>query len=312
MLKKVIYKLYILFTLALIISLPKSVTSQTSQWQITPGDANGNPQPGGINNLYNTVHKKYVMYGRRKYGINLVWTKSTSFGTEGWKPFYFSRKNKDDKSLLKYGELVAMNAHRGGYIKYKKRRNGINLVWSKTPVYQWKITGGEIGMEIEATHGAVGLYNTKHKDHIVYCKRSRGINLRWAKDCESKKSKKKEISFVYTVKALETSEGVRPYSLTWNPGPPNNAYMKSLQIIKPAGFPTFTAFLFKKGEALRNCGMSSAGITLNEGDKISGKQLKTLYGTEKPRPPVNILACVSTDNNRRLDSFKVRITYIRE
>jgi hypothetical protein len=84
---------------------------------------------------------------------------------------------------IKYHEAIAIYVKGGGYLKYGERSYGINLVWSKTPVYEWEITGDKIGDEVQSGV-KVGLYNRFIKNHVVYCARPYGINLKWAKDCK--------------------------------------------------------------------------------------------------------------------------------
>jgi hypothetical protein len=37
------------------------------------------------------------------------------------------------------GDKVALRVDKGSYLKYERRRWGINLVWSDVPVYEWEI-----------------------------------------------------------------------------------------------------------------------------------------------------------------------------
>jgi len=302
------------FVFLLLLSQITLAKANSNQWELGRNEVDGLVHSGAIRNLRSTVNGKYLIYGKRRYGINLVWTAKVK-GRHYKNSFKFERKNKRDRSPLKYGELVAIHVYRGGYIKYKKRKWGINLSWSKSPSYQWKITGGDNGTQIRYQGNLVGIYNTKARNHIVYCKRSWGINLRWAKDCKrsGRSSGPRELSFTYWLKAQKVAQGVRPYLLNWNPGPPKNAYLKSITITKAAGFSGYIVHLIKKDKPFKDCGTASASITLRPGETTTASQLRSLYGTTKPRPIVPILACITQVNpNQRIDNIPVRIVYVRE
>ena len=71
---------------------------------------------------------------------------------------------------------------RGGkFLVYEKGRQGINLGWSDSPRYEWKIVGGKTGEAIP-TLTRVGLFNEVENDVLMYEPRDWGINLKWYKD----------------------------------------------------------------------------------------------------------------------------------
>jgi hypothetical protein len=124
---------------------------------------------------------RYVKYGEREYGINLVWTPSQFEGN-----VRFARPS-GAAGPLKYGERVAISVDRGGFLKYGDRDYGINLVWSRAPVYEWEVRGDAANSQwpgaTTRTEKAVALYNTTRADYLAYCGRDYGIDLRWASDC---------------------------------------------------------------------------------------------------------------------------------
>jgi hypothetical protein len=153
----------------------------TEQWQTTP---NAPIYDGRPFLLWNVDAQEFVAYRKRKYGINLNW-----FGNKDRpKPNFSIERRRASRRPLEYGEDFALREARGGYIRYKKREYGINLGWSKTPVYEWCFTGGrgDIGpVKLEDDPGYIfdtlaGLYNTRAKDDVVYGKRKYGINLVWS------------------------------------------------------------------------------------------------------------------------------------
>ena len=129
--------------------------------------------------LLNNHIEKYVQYGRREYGIDIVWAGPVP------KPVKGVRLIRATGTLdpVSYGEPMALYVEGGKYLKYAEREYGINLVWSDTPVFEWKLDGGVAGRPVNSRR-QVGLVNTKIGEHVVYCEREYGINLKWAKDCK--------------------------------------------------------------------------------------------------------------------------------
>lgn len=128
--------------------------------------------------FWNNHIDRYVQYGSREYGVNLVWAE------RGPSPVRAVRLLRASGTLdpIVYGESLALYVEGGKFLKYAEREYGINLVWSDTPVFEWKLDGGTPGRPVNSKND-VGLVNTKIGQHVVYCEREYGINLRWAKDC---------------------------------------------------------------------------------------------------------------------------------
>ena len=138
--------------------------------------------------LWNKHVERYLQYGSREYGINLVWA------PRGPGPVKAVRliRAKGTLDPIAYGEPLALYVEGGKFLKYAEREYGINLVWSDTPVFEWKIDGGMPARLVNSRRD-IGLVNTKIGQHVVYCEREYGINLRWAKDC-SRAPKQKPIA----------------------------------------------------------------------------------------------------------------------
>ncbi|MEP0825915.1 MAG: hypothetical protein HRF40_10550 [Nitrososphaera sp.] len=85
------------------------------------------------------------------------------------------------KEPVKFEEPIAVYVRGGGFLIYKKRDTGINLGWSGTPKYEWKMLGGNAGSEVP-TMKQVGLFNMVENDSVMYEPRDWGINLKWFKD----------------------------------------------------------------------------------------------------------------------------------
>jgi len=128
--------------------------------------------------LWNKYVERYLQYGSRDYGINLVWA------ARGPRPVEAVRLIRANGTLdpIAYGEPLALYVEGGKFLKYADREYGINLVWSDTPVFEWKIDGGTPARLVNSKRD-IGLVNTRIGQHVVYCEREYGINLRWAKDC---------------------------------------------------------------------------------------------------------------------------------
>ena len=85
------------------------------------------------------------------------------------------------QSVLKYDETFALYVSGGGYVKYESREYGINLVWSKTPVYEWKFIKDNSSADVQL-NTSVALFNLTANDYILYEEREYGINLKWLRD----------------------------------------------------------------------------------------------------------------------------------
>jgi hypothetical protein len=64
------------------------------------------------------------------------------------------------------------------FIRYKERDFGVNLDWSKTPVFEWKILGGEFGDPVQMQDW-IALYNEKEKDCLIFFDRTVGGDIGW-------------------------------------------------------------------------------------------------------------------------------------
>jgi hypothetical protein len=244
-----------------------------------------------------------LKYGKRKYGINLVWTDSTA------NPIRIERDNPRDHRDLKVGERVAVHVSGGGYLKYKKRSWGINLVWSDVPVLEWEIRSPDPGTIVESDH-FYGLYNRRIGDYVVYCKRSWGINLRWLSDCKDRTGADGAGPYTlsFFVQAQPIVQGIRPYLLAWNPGPGRR--LTGLRVGTGVGVPSFVAHFMKPGQPFSACGSPGASVSLQDGETATPAQLAALFGSATPQAPLTFLACLTIANpGTPINSFPVTITW---
>lgn len=132
-------------------------------------------EDGSGYDVQNSISKNFLGYKSQGTfgGINLGWLPAKS-GSVSFK--------KQGGGTINYGDAIAIKVEGGGFIQYKSRDYGINLNWSKDPVYEWRIDGGSGPVKL----GVIKLFNTVAKDNVTYCWRKNGAWLKWEKDCSQK------------------------------------------------------------------------------------------------------------------------------
>lgn len=128
-------------------------------------------------NLFCTANRRFLSYVKTGFGINL------DFTTNNERKVFLQLKDRAERDI-RTGDLVALGV--GGspsFLYYDERVFGINLKYSKSPVYEWRIIGasGELGKPI-AMGETVALVNTKVKpdpDFLIYFKRPAGSDIGW-------------------------------------------------------------------------------------------------------------------------------------
>jgi hypothetical protein len=166
------FAVLILTSLAFLAVPSSAFGAERLQWSITPKANLGGPDAGPTYSLNNDTGGG-LSYGRRVFGIDLVWS-----GGSQWQ---FRRTNPRDHRQIQPTETVALyNTRVRRYLNYGSQRFGINLVWSSTPRYQWRVAEGQIQTP-GPTQGNVRsyLYNAAAGAYLIYQRRSVGINLGW-------------------------------------------------------------------------------------------------------------------------------------
>ena len=126
--------------------------------------------------LFSVTGSDCLIYGHRNgNNINLTW------GDPAKSDNIRFQRESGSKEPMKFEERIAINVRGGGFLVYESGRWGINLGWSKTAKFEWKILGGKAGDVVQAGV-AVGLYSMVEKDSLMYEPRDWGINLKWFKD----------------------------------------------------------------------------------------------------------------------------------
>jgi len=165
---------------SLVVLLPAVANADATDpqdWLITGGPSGDVVPRTQKYHLVNRTNDRAVIYGERTFGINLVW--GSPFGPANIRFDPVVRREG-----MRYERSVAIRVAGGGYLRYKSRLFGINLSWSSTPVYEWRIRGGPSGQHVHRGD-SVAIYNKTEHDVVVYGVRGVGINLRWFKDVQN-------------------------------------------------------------------------------------------------------------------------------
>ena len=128
--------------------------------------------------LFNEFVFQRLIYREREYGINLVWD-----DPDPSTPSIRFLPLRGGSTPIDYGERVAIHVRGGGYLKYAERDYGINLKWSDSPIYEWRLRGegSQPNTPVDLTQ-SVGLFNIVRADYLFYDPRRYGINLKWVSD----------------------------------------------------------------------------------------------------------------------------------
>lgn len=134
-------------------------------------------------NIKNLERRRFLQYEKQgtARGINLGWTSDAKSSTaKNRAQWFFARKSNSQNSIV-YGERVAIGwgERNKPFIQYAKRKVGINLDWSKTPVYEWVFLGGEVGKPVQLGKDRVVIFNMKHREPLIYFDRTVGANMGW-------------------------------------------------------------------------------------------------------------------------------------
>ena len=129
--------------------------------------------------LSNRVVPRFLQYAGQDVGINLGWTDDASAATgRNVSRWFFAVR---DLSLrpVNYGETIALAHGKGdSFLKYSVRTWGINLSWSRDPVFEWQLLGGRRGQPVQQDR-YLAIYNRKVKRFLVYFDRNVGGDIGW-------------------------------------------------------------------------------------------------------------------------------------
>ena len=201
-------------------------------------------------------------------GVDLGWTSSGG-------NFEFRRGNPRDHRSIRPDEPMAIyNTKTRKYLVYASQTFGINLDWSSSPLYQWKIT---------QSGSRFSLYNTVIRDYVVYGSRLWGINLVWA-GLTGQGDGIKQMSVPMTFSSFSwVHDGDLLRQFAGKPGLDRQDVLTKVQ--NAGGEPLY----FIKCNIELSCTLTNATVyTLAPGATMTPDQMKTAFGTENPQVPESI------------------------
>jgi hypothetical protein len=163
------------------------VAGYLKQWMFDPNHAHhsltAKPDFNGPadrnTNLKNSRTRHFLEWQDQTFGINLGWTSDAEQATAVKVSRWFFTRPTDDTSPIRYGQSVALGYGTSpSYIYYDERTFGINLNWSATPRFDWKLLGGKAGEEVRSGDW-LALYNQAAKDCMIYFDRTVGGDIGW-------------------------------------------------------------------------------------------------------------------------------------
>jgi hypothetical protein len=130
-------------------------------------------------NLRGLKINKYLQHEEQRFGINIGWTDDASAQTAAKVTRWFFAHESGDESALRYGETISLgNGGDPSFVRYEDRTVGVNLGWSKTPVYEWKVLGAAAGTPVQIGQH-VALFNEKANECLIYFDRTAGGDIGW-------------------------------------------------------------------------------------------------------------------------------------
>jgi hypothetical protein len=148
------------------------------QWTILdPNGAQTEIRPDRRYLLKNSTNRHFLSYKEQNFGINLGFTDDAEPSTAK-KVVHWSFVN-ERRTPVKYGEPVAIRC-KDGYLHYGQRPWGINLDWSDTPIYEWRLLGGRPGTVVK-TRDWLCIFNTRSGigQPMIRFKREVGGDIGW-------------------------------------------------------------------------------------------------------------------------------------
>jgi len=144
------------------------------QWTLAAGKVGRPILSGNRYRLVNDVMEAGIKRQKRiSDAADLGWLPKTSHA------FNVMIRRQAGDGQVRYGDVVALEVQSYGWLRYKKRRSGINLTSDNhTPHYMWIVTGGKRGTKL-VSGMPFALYNGTERTEMTYCQRGWGIDLGW-------------------------------------------------------------------------------------------------------------------------------------
>jgi hypothetical protein len=235
-------------------------------------------------------------YTNRRLGVDLGFV-----GSSGGH-FEFKRLNLRDHRRLRAGEKLALyNTKTRRYLFGAGQTFGINLNWTKSPSWEWRI---ELR---QGSQTQFALYNTKVNDYLVYGSRTFGPNLKWYKDTLPKPEPPPQTVFSVALRRQIIVQGPIPYLGSFGSGldPGVITRVKNTET-------TATLHFVKPGHSTQECTNPSAVVSVAPGATMTADQLKAAFGSTSPRVPIAFVACLSRPGPGLVDLAFIEIEFKRD
>jgi hypothetical protein len=129
--------------------------------------------------------RKFLQHENQTFGINLGWTDNATPATEAKVSRWFVDRPGTSTAPIRYGEPVALaNGGSPSFLRYANRFVGINLEWTATPAFEWKLLGGRVGSPVN-TKNPLAIYNARAGsaaspgNFLIYFDRNVGGDIGW-------------------------------------------------------------------------------------------------------------------------------------
>jgi hypothetical protein len=165
----------------------QALLEELKQWKIDSpaGPTQILPKPrfdGAADRNYtvkNRKLRKFLQHESQTCGINLGWTDDAEPATAHKVRRWFFARASGNTGPLVYGESIAMgNGMDPSFIRYGSRTLGINLEWSNTPVYEWKLAGKAAGTVVDPDD-YLAIYNEKAGEFFIFFDRTKCGDIGW-------------------------------------------------------------------------------------------------------------------------------------
>jgi hypothetical protein len=250
------------------------------QWTfVNAGSVSSIPLPEVPYTATNERNSGILGYHERRFGINLSWVGSA--GTGQWT----FRRVGGQGQILAHEAVALRNNMTGDYVRYGSRYFGINLKWSSTPVYEWRL--GE-------RNGHISLFNITHGDYVIYGARHYGINLRWREDVNNPFPHfGTRTTTVFLARQSAALPGPAYFVRRFGVG--FSGRLRSVTHVTSV-VPNIDAqaLFLKPGRSSSDCHDPAAVVALSRGKTLTKAQMREVFGDDEPRLPVRFAACIST------------------
>jgi hypothetical protein len=233
----------------------------------------------------------YLHYYSRWWGVSLGWDDDYD-----WYDFEIERAPGSSLAPIVDGEQVAIKVDGGGYLQYEQRNWGINLGFSSTPKYQWRLrrlpgaSGDREGYQMTGTNFAIR--NDVANDYLVYGDRSNGVHLKWYSDTVETQAPPPGMQLV--TDSIWLTAGNQNGWVVWQGGIGGSNDDGELQKLSLPSTTNLAGFFFLKGSAGGDkcvTADSTNGVYVRAGEAMKEGQKMVLWGDSTPSIPLTLRGC---------------------